>query len=91
MFKITGKKDDKTITAECDKDFNFKFNGAKNENYETELELLMKSPSAGGTYLPEEKTHIHAYLILKERFFDDVLTEEVGDIGELEYDPNLIY
>lgn len=91
MFKVTGIKDGITITVECDKNLNLTFNEEKNEHYNDEMELLMQSPSAGGTYLPEQKTGIHAYLTLKENFFDKVLTEEVGDIGTLENDPDLIY
>lgn len=91
MFKITGNKNGEVMTVELDKDLNITFNGVKNECFNDELELLMQSPSGGGTYCPEQKTELHIYLTLKERFFDEVLKEEVGEMDELEHNPNVTY
>lgn len=90
MFKFEEIKDGEPITAKGYNYLNFTFNGDENECYKEEIEFLMKSPS-GGTYCPEEQTELHAYLTLKERFFDEVLKEEIAEIGELENEPQTVY
>jgi hypothetical protein len=57
-------------------------------------EMMNAAPSMGGTYYPQPNTLLAAFSVLQSAFFDEsdpVVIEVVGDIGEIPYNPGVIY
>lgn len=95
MSKITAKGEDLNITVE-EKDGNITvfFNGLEDEFLLSSLnEMVDNQPPMGGTYYPEPGTMMAYYNVLKHGdFFSWIDTVNVeGDIGELPFEPGIIY
>ena len=95
MSKIIAKGEEMSITVE-EKDGNITvfFNGAEDEFLLSSLnEMVDNQPPMGGTYYPEPGTMMAYYNVLKHGdFFSWIDTVNVeGDIGELPWEPGIIY
>lgn len=95
MNKIIAKGENMNITIE---EHNGKitvfFNGAEDADLLSSLnEMVENQPPMGGTYYPEPGTMMAYYNVLKYGdFFSWIDTVNVeGDIGELPWEPGVIY
>lgn len=97
MIKAEGKFHGNDLSIICmkeDEELFFLFNRSVDKGLESVFRKIMKErhPIAG-TFCPEEESMLNVLNVIRYHFFDETPSsvEVEGDIGEIPYEPNMIY
>ena len=97
MIKAEGKFQGNDLSVIClkeDEELFFLFNESMDKGHESIFRGILKErhPIAG-TFFPEEESMLNVLNVLQYYFFDSKPSsvEVEGDIGEIPYEPNVIY
>jgi hypothetical protein len=96
-IKAEGKFQGNDLSVICvkeDEELFFLFNRSVDKGHESVFKNILKERhSIAGTFFPEEESMLNVLNVIQYHFFDEKPSsvEVEGDIGEIPFEPDMIY